>query len=169
MSIQLYRPRHKLSEEAIQKAVLQDFLIDRISPDLLAKIDLNTIEVESMTFVEKELAETRSDLVCSLDILGSKGYVYVLFYKDPTGASSLGKRLHINVLYYNIQLMEKHIYSGKKAYKGPRSFAEAFGSQLESLFKKPLFFDLRTIEKKYLVQDDASLARDTAATETRET
>jgi len=147
--IEIHQPHDKLFKVAFgRKKVLQDFLKSRLTPEILAKVDLSTAELENCSFVSEELRGTQSDIVYSVQIDGEKGYIYTLIehQSEPDGNQPL------RLLGYNLQLWWQHskqykdekypaiinlvLYTGTKSYGGCKSIAEAFKDP--QLFHKSL-------------------------------
>ncbi len=164
----LHQPHDKLFKRAFHdKEVLHDFLVSRMPRELIALVDMKSIAIEPTTFVEEDLRETRSDLVCSVRINDRKGYLYFLVDAKSTQESNL----HLKLLKYNVQLMERHmhehktnvfpaivnviLYSGKEPYQGPKTLFEAFASpkQFNTMFKTPFVIDLRADSEERIMQD----------------
>jgi len=147
--IEIHQPHDKLFKVAFgHKEVLKDFLKSRLTPEILAKVDLTTAKLENCSFVSEELRGTQSDIVYSVQIDGKKGYIYTLIEHQ----SEVDGKQPMRLLGYNVQLWCQHIkqhgsdkypaiinlvlYTGTKVYKGATSIAEAFDDP--QLFYKSL-------------------------------
>jgi len=137
--IDVHQPHDKLFKAAFgDKEVLQDFLKSRLTPEILAKVDLSTAKLENCSFISEELKGTQSDIVYSVQIDGKKGYIYTLIEHQ----SEEDSKQPIRILGYNVQLWCQHakqykndkypaiinlvLYTGTEVYKGATSIAEAF-------------------------------------------
>jgi len=166
--IEVHQPHDKLFKTAFgNKEVLQDFLKSRLTPEILAKVDLSTVKLENCSFVSEELKGTQSDIVYSVQIDGKKGYIYTLIehQSEPDGNQPL------RLLGYNVQLWWQHakqykrdkypaiinlvLYTGAEVYKGPVSIAEAFEDP--QLFYKslgtPFLINIKEESDSKLLQD----------------
>lgn len=59
--------------------IVEDFLNNYLPKDLVDLIDVNTLEPQKDSFVNKELTESFSDLLFKVDINRKSGYIYFLF------------------------------------------------------------------------------------------
>jgi len=171
--IEIHQPHDKLFKVAFgNKKVLQDFLKNRLTPEILARVDLSTAKLENCSFVSEELKGTQSDIVYSVQIDGEKGYIYTLIehQSEPDGHQPL------RLLGYNLQLLWQHVkqhkndkypaiinlvlYTGTEAYKGATSIAGAFKDP-QLLYKSlgtPFLVNIKEESKSNILKDgDAAL------------
>ena len=89
-------PHDKLFKETFSHVeVARSFLHNYLPADVIKFLDVDTLEPEKDSFIDKELKESFSDLLFGTDINGRKGYIYFLFehksYPDKTVAFQLLK------------------------------------------------------------------------------
>ena len=100
----LFRETWSHREEAV------DFLTRYLPHDVSALIDLETLEICKDSFISKALRDTSSDLLYTVDIGNSTGYVYVLFehksYRDSW--------IHLQLLEYMISIWRLYLKQQKK-------------------------------------------------------
>ena len=78
---ELNNPHDKFFKELLgQPAAARDFITHYLPPDVVALLDLETLEVEKDTFIDDELSESLSDLLYSVRRLNdAKLFIYLLF------------------------------------------------------------------------------------------
>lgn len=85
--------------------IAKDFINGYLPASILNIVDLDTLEPQKDSFINKELEETFSDLLFKIDINNEEGYVYFLFehksYKDKLAVFQL--------LRYMIEIWESKI------------------------------------------------------------
>jgi len=89
-------PHDKFFKETFSHVeVARSFLHNYLPADVIKFLDVDTLEPEKDSFIDKELEESFSDLLFGTDINGRKGYIYFLFehksYPDKTVAFQLLK------------------------------------------------------------------------------
>ena len=120
-----------------KKAAL-DFLKLRMPTIWKEQVDLETLNLESSSFVSEALKETRGDLVYSVKFKDGKGRLYVLIEHQ----SEYRKDMPLRLLEYEIRLMRAHLaqkrgkkfpcvislvlYNGEKKYVGSKRLEDAF-------------------------------------------
>ena len=165
----LHHPHDNLFQAAMaHKSVAYDFLNSRLPLRLKKRVDLNTLRLEPDTFVDNKLTSKRSDIIYAAQIDKKEGYIYTLVEQQSQEARDQVIRL----LEYNARLLRLHkkqhpqekklppiinivLYTGDKAYQGPRSIADAFYDAdlfLESL-REPFLIDAAHESDEKLIQD----------------
>ncbi|RPE03036.1 Rpn family recombination-promoting nuclease/putative transposase [Candidatus Pantoea deserta] len=92
-----------------QPDVARDFMDIHLPPELRAICDLNTLKLESGSFVEDDLRHYVSDILYSLrTIHGDEGYIYVLIEHQSTPDKHMAFRL----LRYAVAAMQRHLDAG---------------------------------------------------------
>lgn len=86
----------------------RDFLALHLPPALLQCCDLNTLKLESGSFIESDLRAYYSDVLYSLKAGEGKGYVYVLIEHQ----SSADKHMAFRLVRYAIAAMQRHLEAG---------------------------------------------------------
>ena len=73
-------PHDKFFKETLGNVeVTKSFLHNYLPPNVMEVLDVDTLELQKDSFINKELEEGFSDLLFSADIEDSEGYVYFLF------------------------------------------------------------------------------------------
>ena len=150
-----------------RKEVTIDFLKGRLAPDVLAKINLETLALTSASFVDEQLKAFHSDLVFSLDSKqGGKGYLYCILEQQTRPDISMSLRL----MEYNVKLYRQHwkegyrklpfiinfvLYTGTKAWPYEHRLRDAFENQdaLFSTYHHPYLVDLSQADETALLRD----------------
>lgn len=90
-----------------------DFLQSYLPKDLLNIIDMDTLEPQKDSYLDKQLKEQFTDLLFRVNISGREGYIYFLFehksYKD--------RMVIFQVLKYMIEIWESKIKDDKEKRK----------------------------------------------------
>ncbi|MFQ0829906.1 Rpn family recombination-promoting nuclease/putative transposase [Serratia fonticola] len=86
----------------------RDFLELHLPPALLQFCDLNTLKLESGSFIESGLRAYYSDVLYSLHTEQGDGYVYVLLEHQ----SSPDKHMAFRIVRYAIAAMHRHLEAG---------------------------------------------------------
>ncbi|OSL84488.1 Rpn family recombination-promoting nuclease/putative transposase [Escherichia coli] len=91
--------------------VARDFLTLHLPPELLAQCDLDTLHLESGSFVEPDLRQYASDILWSMKTTdGHVGYIYALVEHQ----SSDDKFMAFRQLRYAIAAMQRHYEQHKR-------------------------------------------------------
>jgi len=139
----------KFSHDKLFKEVWSDldnartFLENYLPPDLLAVMDLKSLEIHKGSFVEKNLKEYHSDLLYRVNTSQSQAFIYILF-EHKSYPDSL---IHLQLLKYmagiwTLALKQNRsgklspivplvMYHGKKAWVAPESFSGLFEGDLD--------------------------------------
>ena len=86
----------------------RDFLGAHLPPAMLQFCDLNTLKLESGSFIESDLRAYYSDVLYSLKAGKGEGYVYVVIEHQ----SSPDKHMAFRLLRYAIAAMHRHLEAG---------------------------------------------------------
>ena len=139
--ISINHPHDTLFQGALtHKKVAIDFLKHRLPASIKKRVDFNTLNLERVSFIGKELRRRYSDVVYSAQIDDKKGYIYTLIEHQSTKDDHQVLRL----LGYMHKLIAQHVkqnpeckdypvviplvcYAGKEPYRGPKSISSAFG------------------------------------------
>jgi recombination-promoting nuclease RpnB len=109
----LVKPHDKLSRKFLTNlSVAKEFLTIYLLPEVLAKCDLSSLEIESGSYVEEDLRAHYADIVYRLDLHKSKSsaYVYVLIEHQ----SSAEKLMPFRILKYQLAIMQNHLEQHKQ-------------------------------------------------------
>ncbi|WP_455872322.1 Rpn family recombination-promoting nuclease/putative transposase [Serratia proteamaculans] len=86
----------------------RDFLDVHLPPALRKACDLNTLRLESGSFVEDDLRAYYSDVLYSLKAGDGDGYIYALIEHQ----SSPDKNMAFRLLRYSVAAMQRHLTAG---------------------------------------------------------
>ncbi|MBC3210529.1 Rpn family recombination-promoting nuclease/putative transposase [Serratia fonticola] len=86
----------------------RDFLESHLPPDLLQLCDLDTLKLESGSFIEDDLRAYYSDVLYSLSTGQGEGYVYALIEHQ----SVPDKHMAFRLVRYAIAAMQRHLQAG---------------------------------------------------------
>ena len=95
-----------------QPEIARDFMELHLPAELRAICDLNTLKLESGSFVEDDLRQYFSDVLYSLKtIRDEEGYIHVLIEHQ----SSPDKLMAFRLLRYAVAAMQRHLEAGHKS------------------------------------------------------
>lgn len=99
-------PHDKFFKETFGKiGVAKDFLNNYLPENIINIVDMNTIEPQKDSFIDKELKEIFADMLFKADINNEEGYIYFLFeHKSYTS-----KNIAFQLLKYMIGIWEAKI------------------------------------------------------------
>ncbi|CNE19258.1 transposase [Yersinia mollaretii] len=86
----------------------RDFLEIHLPPELRQICDLDTLQLESGSFIENDLRAFYSDILYSLKTQTQEGYVYALIEHQ----SSPDKHMAFRLMRYAIAAMQRHLDAG---------------------------------------------------------
>ncbi|QBY46326.1 Rpn family recombination-promoting nuclease/putative transposase (plasmid) [Arsenophonus nasoniae] len=95
-----------LSEKETAKDFFDIWLPDKIK----SLCDLNSLKVESGSFIDSEMKNYQSDILYSVKTTKGSGYIYVLIESQ----SSPDKLIAWRLMRYSMAAMQKHLESGHK-------------------------------------------------------
>ncbi|EBX5253480.1 Rpn family recombination-promoting nuclease/putative transposase [Salmonella enterica subsp. enterica serovar Typhimurium] len=125
----------------MQKEVARDFLAIHMPEDFLAICDLDSLKLESGSFVEDNLRSRYSDILYSLHTQHGPGYVYALIEHQSKSDRLMAFRL----MRYAIAAMQRHLDAGHDTlplvvpilfYHGPES-PWPYSLNWHNMFVKP--------------------------------
>lgn len=88
----------------------RDFIAIHLPPALLRLCDLQTLKLESGSFIEEDLHPYYSDMLYSLKTVCGDGYIHVLIEHQ----SSPDKHMAFRLMRYAIAVMQRHLEAGHK-------------------------------------------------------
>lgn len=91
----------------------RDFITIHLPPALLQLCDLQTLKLESGSFIEEDLHPYYSDMLYSLKTACGDGYIHVLIEHQ----SSPDKHMAFRLMRYAIAAMQRHLEAGQKRYR----------------------------------------------------
>jgi len=92
-------------------SVTKEFLNTYLMPELKAKCDLNTLTIESGSYVENDLKTHCADIVYKVNLLDNSGcaYIYTLIEHQSTPK----KLMPFRILKYQLAIIQKHLDENK--------------------------------------------------------
>lgn len=135
----VYNPHDKFFKEMLGDVeTAKDFIANYLPEKVLNVMDVNTLEVQKTSFINKDLQESHSDLLFKVNICNEEGYVYLLFEHK----SYLDRGVVFQLLQYMIEIWEAKrkkeqvtklpiiiplvIYHGLTKWKVPTKLSELF-------------------------------------------
>ena len=136
-NIQVQNPHDKFFKETFNNPqVTKDFVTYYLPPSIVKHIDVNTIEPQKDSFINKELEEVFSDLLFRVDINHEQGYLYLLFEHK----SYQSRDIAVQLLEYMLRIWKRQplrkeadklpiilplvIYHGKQTWHMGQAFGD---------------------------------------------
>ena len=91
-----------------QADTARDFLAIHLPPALRQRCDLDTLQLESASFIEESLRAWYSDVLWSLKTASGEGYIYVVIEHQSSPDAQMAFRL----MRYAIAAMQRHLDKG---------------------------------------------------------
>ncbi|HGJ5880520.1 MAG TPA: Rpn family recombination-promoting nuclease/putative transposase [Arsenophonus nasoniae] len=93
-----------------EKETAKDFFDIWLPDEIKALCDLDSLKVESGSFVDSEMKNYQSDILYSVSTSKGSGYIYVLIEHQSTPDKLIAWRL----MRYSLAAMQKHLEDGNK-------------------------------------------------------
>ncbi|MDR5615249.1 Rpn family recombination-promoting nuclease/putative transposase [Arsenophonus sp.] len=93
-----------------EKETAKDFFDIWLPDELKALCDLDSLKVESGSFIDADMKNYQSDIIYSVNTKKGNGYIYVLIEHQSTPDKLMAWRL----MRYSMGAMQKHLESGHK-------------------------------------------------------
>ncbi|PAV01332.1 ISNCY family transposase [Arsenophonus sp. ENCA] len=93
-----------------EKETAQDFFDIWLPDEIKALCDLDSLKLESGSFIDSEMKNYQSDILYSVNTQQGKGYVYLLIEHQSTPDKLMAWRL----MRYSMAAMQKHLEAGHK-------------------------------------------------------
>ncbi|WP_342358087.1 Rpn family recombination-promoting nuclease/putative transposase [Arsenophonus nasoniae] len=93
-----------------EKETAKDFFDIWLPDEIKALCDLDSLKVESGSFIDSEMKNYQSDILYSVKTTKGSGYIYVLIESQ----SSPDKLIAWRLMRYSMAAMQKHLESGHK-------------------------------------------------------
>jgi predicted transposase/invertase (TIGR01784 family) len=133
---EINKPHDKFFKETFGDLdVTTDFINHYLPKEILDILDLDTLTATKDSFIERDLRDTYSDLLFSVNINGGKGYFYFLFEHKSYQAPDIAFQLLGYMLRIWNQLLTKEkmkelpvvipfiIYHGRENWESPKTIA----------------------------------------------
>jgi predicted transposase/invertase (TIGR01784 family) len=134
MKNKLTKPHDHFTKKVLGKLENAKSFVENYMPkELVSEIDLNSLKVESETFIDSKLKDKYSDILYSFDLDGKKAGIYILIEHK----SYYNKNTLRQILQYMCRIWEKEdkyvIILPILLYHGDDKII--YGSQFEDMFK----------------------------------
>ncbi len=107
----LHHPHDGFTKKALsQLAVAKDLLKAHLAPELVRRINWNTLRLSNKSYVTEQLKQLHSDVVYSCQVDVKEAYIYCLIEHQ----SQADPLLPFRILQYNVLLIEEHLAQGHK-------------------------------------------------------
>ncbi|WGM03661.1 Rpn family recombination-promoting nuclease/putative transposase [Arsenophonus nasoniae] len=93
-----------------EKETAKDFFDIWLPDEIKSLCDLDSLKVESGSFIDSEMKNYQSDILYSFSTKKGSGYIYVLIEHQSTSDKLMAWRL----MCYSMSAMQKHLESGHK-------------------------------------------------------
>uniref|UniRef100_UPI0035B504B5 Rpn family recombination-promoting nuclease/putative transposase n=1 Tax=Calidifontibacillus erzurumensis TaxID=2741433 RepID=UPI0035B504B5 len=101
--MEIQNPHDKFFKETLGNVeIAKDFITNYLPEKVLRLIDVNTLEPQKDSFINKELQESYSDLLFKVMICNQEGYLYLLFEHK----SYVDKGTPFQLLKYMVEIWE---------------------------------------------------------------
>ncbi|HYF97986.1 MAG TPA: Rpn family recombination-promoting nuclease/putative transposase [Coxiellaceae bacterium] len=172
LNTNLYQAHDALAKRCLtHPAIARDWLEVHLPSQLKELCDLSSLQIEATAHVEEDLKQIFSDVIYSLQINGTKGYIFVLVEHQSQGDELLPYRL----LRYQVAFFKRYLEEGHKKlpltipmvlYHGVRS-PYPYSLELSDCFVDPKFakqwlFKTQLVDLT-LIDDDEILQHKRAA------
>ena len=105
----LHHPHDSFFRQSLANLqVAKDLLQAHLSPELIKRIDWDTVKLTNKSYVTQELNQLHSDVVYSCQIDGKAAYIYCLI-EHQSKAEPL---LPFRILEYNVRMLREHLSQG---------------------------------------------------------
>lgn len=112
----VHNPHDALFREIYsRKAEARSFLAHYLPEDVLAVLDVDSLDICKDSFVDEELKAYYSDILYSVQLAGQPGYVYVLFEHK----SYPDRLIHLQILDYMLKIWRLDQHKGETTRKLP--------------------------------------------------
>ena len=145
--------------------VAREFMQVHLPKELLQKMDLSTLALESASFVDDQYRATEADLIFNVQMHGETAYIYLLC----EGQSDVEPLMAFRLLVYCVRFMEQQqrerpndplpfvypmiVYSGDRIWTAALEIFPLFGEH-ESLARKYLLSPYQLIDIKRMSDDE---------------
>lgn len=150
------------------KEVAKEFFRFHLPANIKKYIDLNSIQLQSDSFIESNLKEQLTDLLYTAQLGERQGYLYALVEHQSTP----DKLMPFRLLRYTIAIMDRHlkqnntdvlpvvytlvVYTGRRPYNYSTDIFDLFGSNkdlaIDTLFKPHQLIDFNKINDNRIKQ-----------------
>lgn len=128
-------------------SIAKEFLNLYVPNEVLSKCNLDSLQIESGSYIDEDLAETCCDIVYKLDLKNRKGTAYI--YSLVEHQSRAEKLMPLRILKYQIGIIENHLKNNNKVKKLPIVVALVFYNGKQSPY--PYHLDIEDLfENKQL-------------------
>lgn len=116
--------------------VAKEFLIVHLASEILARVNLDSLQIESGSYIEEDLAAYYSDLVYRLELKEKKGSIYI--YTLVEHQSKAEKLMPLRILKYQLAIIQNHLDKYKGETELPIVVSLVFYNGADSPYPYPL-------------------------------
>ncbi|MBI4595161.1 MAG: Rpn family recombination-promoting nuclease/putative transposase [Candidatus Tectomicrobia bacterium] len=146
MKQEISNPHDKLFKQLLgEPENAASFLANNLPGEIVSHLDLNTLQVEQVSFIDSQFIQSEADLLFSITIAGRAGFVYILFEHQ----SSPDVFMMLRLLSYMVRVWERFqqenkdcdrlpvivpmvLFHGPKGWRGPLAFQSLVDMPAES-------------------------------------
>ena len=136
-------------------SVAKEFLSIHLAPELLAKCDLDTLQIESGSYIESDLAVHYSDIVYRLELKENKCSAFIFNLIEHQ--SSPDKMMPLRILRYQLAIIQKYIEDNEGTEQLPIVAALVFYNGSSSPY--PYYLDIADLFADKDIYSNASLGK----------
>ncbi|MEM7361477.1 MAG: Rpn family recombination-promoting nuclease/putative transposase [Bacteroidota bacterium] len=177
--VNIHHPHDKLFKAAFGKEIVtRDFLLSRLPADILAQIDLDTLQRENNSFLDSRLRPYYADAVFKVKTVSGDGYLFLLLEQQTKGDVFIPLRFleyDVAIMRYEAEkqlkvqknISEKQpaiflpaifnflIYTGKEPWKYPTRLIDAFRAPqlLYRMFEENFCISLNQETTEHILKD----------------
>lgn len=147
--MEIQNPHDKFFKETFGNVeIAKDFIIHYFPQVILQMIDVDTLEVQKDSFINKELQENFSDLLLKVNICNREGYLYLLFeHKSYRDSGILFQLLKYMIEIWEVKRNKEKVeklpiviplvfYHGQTTWNIPKKLSEYFNEPLQKELTK---------------------------------
>jgi predicted transposase/invertase (TIGR01784 family) len=161
----IHSPHDKFFKRSMANIeVAKDFFKHHLPTEMLARVNLDTLQLKQTSFINDYLGATAADILYSVQIDGRRGYLYALCEQQ----SEPDKLMPFRILVYKLQIMQQHLdetgskelplvhamvfYNGRKPYHYSTDIFDLFADK--ELAKATLFEPFQLIKASDISDDE---------------
>jgi len=167
VSQDISNPHDKLFKQLLgEPENAADFVANNLPSDIVAHLDLNTLEVVQASFIDSQFIQSEADLLFSVTIAKRPGYVYFLFEHQ----SSADPFMLLRLVGYMVRVWKRFrrerpeydrlpviipmvLFHGPRGWRGPVSFRDLVDIPAESFVRYTPGFECRLYDLSVLGEE----------------
>ena len=167
MEQKIWNPHDKLFKQLLgEPENAASFLASNLPADVVARLDLKSLRVVQVSFIDAQFVQSEADLLFSVEVCGRQGYVYFLFEHQSTPDGHMMLRL----LSYMVRVWKRFeqenpgfdllppiipmvLFHGPDGWQGPTRFESLVDTPAESFLPFIPHFECRLFDLSPFGQD----------------